>query len=139
MPKNFIFIVLVLAISGCTSIKKADSNSVEVWEHFSDVSSEKVNRLAREHCQMYGKQAQLEDHRPRSFLSSEYDEYRFRCVAKSALPNPIYAPPNSIKVEPPAPIKSNGLTIDSAATKCGELGFKSGTEAFGNCVLKLSR
>lgn len=30
-------------------------------------------------------------------------------------------------------------TIDSASVKCEELGFKRGTENFGDCVLKISR
>lgn len=34
---------------------------------------------------------------------------------------------------------SSGIGLDRAKEQCKELGFKSGTEAFGNCVLKLSR
>jgi len=38
------------------------------------------------------------------------------------------------------PIGNSGTSssIEVARKKCEELGFKSGTEAFGNCVLKLS-
>jgi hypothetical protein len=31
------------------------------------------------------------------------------------------------------------VDIDDAKAKCVDLGFKSGTEGFGNCVLKLSK
>ena len=32
-----------------------------------------------------------------------------------------------------------GLDLSQAKNKCNELGFKMGTEAFGNCVLKMSK
>jgi hypothetical protein len=139
MLKHLLFIVIVLTLSACTSVKKGDSNSVEVWEHFSDISSEKVNRLAREHCQMYGKQAQLADRKSRAFLDSEYDEYQFRCIEKPVVANPIFQPAFPVRRESVIPAQGAGLTIETAAKKCEELGFKSGTEAFGNCVLKLSK
>lgn len=41
---------------------------------------------------------------------------------------PVYQPPLS-----PA------VGMDDAKKKCADLGFKSGTETFGNCVLKLSK
>ena len=36
-------------------------------------------------------------------------------------------------------IKSQNFDIDSAKLKCNDLGFKSGTEGFGKCVLQLSK
>jgi len=36
-------------------------------------------------------------------------------------------------------ISSNTLNFDSAEKKCAELGFKKGTENFGNCVLKIAK
>jgi hypothetical protein len=38
-----------------------------------------------------------------------------------------------------APPAINSSTIDSASAKCVELGFKKGTEKFGDCVLKISK
>ena len=35
--------------------------------------------------------------------------------------------------------QSKAVGINDAKKKCADLGFKSGTEAFGNCVLKLSK
>lgn len=37
------------------------------------------------------------------------------------------------------PLPSPTVGIDDAKKKCADLGFKSGTETFGNCVLKLSK
>ncbi|WP_216185611.1 hypothetical protein [Polynucleobacter sp. MWH-HuK1] len=37
----------------------------------------------------------------------------------------------------PSPPATVGM--DDAKKKCADLGFKSGTEAFGNCVLRLSK
>jgi len=34
---------------------------------------------------------------------------------------------------------STGLNLEDARKKCQELGFETGTEAFGKCVLKLSK
>jgi hypothetical protein len=34
---------------------------------------------------------------------------------------------------------NNTPTMDQAKSKCLELGFKAGTESFGQCVLKLSK
>ena len=38
-----------------------------------------------------------------------------------------------------APPSTNSITIDSASAKCVELGFKKGTEKFGDCILKISK
>lgn len=34
---------------------------------------------------------------------------------------------------------TNNMTFDQAKSKCIELGFKSGTESFGQCILKLAK
>ena len=139
MEKHLFLILIIFVTSGCTSLQKGDKYGVEIWEHFTDISSEKVNRLAQEHCQMYGKQAQLENRKPRALLVSEYDEYQFRCVDKTATPNPIFQPPMPSRNEHQVPSQSTRMTIESASKKCEEIGFKLGTDAFGNCVLKLSK
>lgn len=60
----------------------------------------------------------------------------YKCISSAS--NNISAPPQlspqSISVTP-----SNNITIDVAKQKCQELGFKSGTEAFGKCVLQLTK
>lgn len=139
MVKNLFVVVIFLLLGGCTSIDKGDRFGVEIWEHFTEISPEKVNRLAREHCQMYGKQAQLEGHKPRSLLMSEYDIYQFQCVEKPAVGNPIFQSPMPSRIDLQLPSQPASMSIESATKKCEEIGFKLGTESFGNCVLKLSK
>lgn len=52
-------------------------------------------------------------------------------------PQPQYFAPRTQQPSPPSSINNNSL--DQFKTICKELGFKEGTEAFGNCVLKLSK
>jgi len=132
-------LIALFLIAGCTSIKKGDGYGVEVWEHFSDISSEKVNRLANEHCKMYGKQAELEGRKPRAFMVSEYDEFRFRCIEKPNTTQSIFQLPAPPKFDSRAPPQKQSMSIEDASQKCLDIGFKSGTETFGSCVLKLTR
>jgi hypothetical protein len=47
---------------------------------------------------------------------------------------------NPVLLSMPNTQKSNqNLSIDQSKEKCVELGFKSGTEGFGKCVLQLSK
>ena len=39
----------------------------------------------------------------------------------------------------PPPATSNSISIKDAKSKCSDLGFKTGTEDFGKCVLKLTK
>jgi hypothetical protein len=52
--------------------------------------------------------------------------YEYECMVNSA------PPPQVIP-------QRNQVTTDEAKTKCKELGFKGGTENFGNCVLRLTK
>ena len=139
MVRNLFVILIFLLLGGCTTIDNGDRYGVEIWEHFTDISPEKVNRLAREHCQMYGKQAQLDGHKSRSFLESEYDKYRFRCIETPVVTNPIFQPPLNNRIDRQSASQPASMSIESATKKCEEIGFKLGTESFGNCVLKLSK
>lgn len=110
-----------------------------VWEHFSDRSYSKVVRLANEHCNAFGKNAEIVDKKIGGFLKSEYDEYRFRC--EYSMQNSNNVGPSS---QPSIPTQKTGtsspmISLDDAKQKCGSLGFKTDTEAFGTCVLKISR
>jgi len=60
---------------------------------------------------------------------------------------PIQAPPQTpvdknSQVKPPSPNSGNsnqaGAGLEAAKKKCIDLGFKVGTESFGNCVLKVA-
>lgn len=135
---RFLILLATFMLVSCTSIKEGSSQGGVVWEHFSDKSYSKVVRLASEHCRSFGKSAEIYDKKINGFIESEYDEYKFRCVdnQQKLLTNPVpqpFNPGGSTFVPSPR------VSLDDAAQKCSSLGFKAGTEAFGNCVLKISR
>jgi hypothetical protein len=43
------------------------------------------------------------------------------------------------QIQVPVTPTTPNISIDDSKAKCADLGFKSGTEKFGDCVLKLSR
>lgn len=49
------------------------------------------------------------------------------------------APPVSTFQPNASPVQQNSTSMDNAKKKCSDLGFKSGTEGFGKCVLQLSK
>ena len=140
--KKVIFLALLLQLlSACTSthLNEGSSYGGVVRDHFSNRSYSKVVRLAEEHCRAFNKSHEMVDKENASFLKSEYDTYRFRCVA---------APKSTYEVSSPAPrATTDGLqnsapakiSLEDATQKCTSLGFQPGTENFGNCVLKISR
>jgi hypothetical protein len=61
--------------------------------------------------------------------------YTYRCSGvQRSVPQ---APTNLVEQTPPK--TSPSVSMVEAKSKCLELGFKVGSEAFGNCVLKLSK
>jgi len=67
---------------------------------------------------------------PNTLPSRVVQHYEFKCVSQVT----------------PAPIQQNQIqssplveSMESAKKKCTDLGFKSGTEGFGKCVLQLSK
>jgi hypothetical protein len=141
MKKIIIFTFFSLVLSACTSthLREGGSWGGVVKDHFSDRSYSKVVRLAEEHCRAFNKSHEMVDKENASFLKSEYDTYRFRCVA---------APKSSYEVSAPTPRSTSDslqnsapakVSLDDATQKCTSLGFQPGTESFGNCVLKISR
>ena len=61
------------------------------------------------------------------------DYWSYRCNGLN--PQPSTTPSTTIQ-KPPA---NNQGDVATAKSKCIELGFKTGTERFGNCVLQLSK
>lgn len=155
------FFVLTISLGGCgttsgvgypgfgTKVYKVDTDGSGgvIWSHFTDHSEEKVKLVASFYCQ----QKQLITTRltlesiGSLFSSSEFYKYSFRCGA----PVPV-APVNlgiPKMLDPPLENKSQNLPkvqdvdskLDQAKSKCAALGFKAGTEKFGDCVIQLSR
>lgn len=61
------------------------------------------------------------------------------CLIYRESEHTLIKPISSPKVPAYQAPKSSGVGIDDAKKKCADLGFKSGTETFGNCVLQLSK
>ncbi len=60
-------------------------------------------------------------------------QHYFSCLQNQKNITPIVTQSNSIVTQ------QNSSTIDDAKKKCSDLGFKTGTEGFGKCVLQLSK
>jgi hypothetical protein len=94
---------------------------------FSESDREKARQLANANCQYRGLGVAILGERDYSRMWRGY--YPYRCVRPQ--PNPTYsAPVNTVP---------SGVDLTAAREKCKDLGFKQGTETFGNCVLKLSK
>ena len=70
------------------------------------------------------------------------DDNRKMAIAQGAigLVKPASPSPSTkVKATTPSPTSSQGtkLSLSGAETKCAELGFKKGTEKYGDCVMKL--
>jgi hypothetical protein len=130
---NLLAVSLISVLLGCTSIRTDESSSTKVVirDHFITGSGyDEVMSQARNYCQQYGAKPVFIKKQDSSFLRSEYNYYYFDCVKDQP-----YIPPYKPSYAPPAPI----VTLDDAKAKCTNLGFKSGTEGFGKCVLQLSK
>jgi hypothetical protein len=71
---------------------------------------------------------------PATNFALSYREYS--CNGSTIIKEKVIAPPPAQK--PLEPTKQN-VSIEDAKNKCIDLGFKKDTEAFGTCVIKLSR
>ena len=97
-------------------------------DSFSESDKEKGRQLANANCQYRGLGVAVMGESGQSGLVWRA-YYPYRCVRPQLNPN-YSAPTNAIP---------SGGDLTAAKDKCKELGFKQGTEAFGNCVLKLSK
>jgi hypothetical protein len=55
------------------------------------------------------------------------------------IPDQITSSVSSSEVQQYSPVNPLAAGVEAAKGKCSELGFKNGTEKFGECVLRLSR
>ena len=70
---------------------------------------------------------------PKDFVSCEEIEKGFRAIEAA-----VYSQTRT-DLKPATPTVNNNLDLNSAKKECAELGFKAGTEKFGECVLQLLR
>jgi hypothetical protein len=62
-----------------------------------------------------------------------------RFVRAERIPGQITRPVSSSEVQKYPPVNPLATALEAAKGKCSELGFKIGTEKFGDCVLRLSK
>ena len=141
MKKPFLFFLLLVLlpvksfsedIEICRNIYNEDTNigyfcNGRLWEE---------NKLeAQNICMKYG-----------SILNeSKFSNYGkgmiiYSCVLPIKKPinlNSRKTGDNKLSLEPP--VKNSVINLESAKTKCKELGYKNKTEKFGNCVLELTK
>jgi hypothetical protein len=91
-------------------------------------SMAQIDSLASAHCAQYDSTAIFEK-KDWSILYRNF--YYYRCIKKASIP--------SERVGSPVTLEVNKQGIESSKKACSELGFKSGTEGFGKCVLQLSK
>jgi hypothetical protein len=66
-------------------------------------------------------------------MFTDYWQYNCNGLTQNSQENP--AP----LLMPNIPKGNQNLSIEQSKEKCSELGFKAGTEAFGNCILKITK
>jgi hypothetical protein len=156
--KDFLFFaVIVFSISGCgtssgvgyvwfgTGVNKEWGSGGEIWSHESTYTQEKVVRVANEFCSRNNlpRATVTSVSTPKSAVS-EYYKFNFQCDVKATptapVPQYIYQPQQpSYQTQQPSGVGSNSISLDTAKVKCADLGFKASTEAFGKCVLQLTK
>jgi hypothetical protein len=141
MYQSLVILSVTVLLSGCgtststsghlfmnhTYLLRDDGNGGKIyldstWGSYSDVIS-----VANQYCRE--KRLGTPSIGP-NILGRTVQHYEFKC-ATSVIP----APRQDEQIKSTPIINS----MESAKKKCSELGFKTGTEQFGNCVLKLSK
>jgi len=103
--------VLNQANSYCMSLGMGKPSIKKIWTGRNPILNEKAS------------DEEMRNTRPDQ-RSGEYDSHEFTCDLPQAVA--------------PSPSKAN-MSIDQAKDQCKDLGYKPGTEKFGNCVLELSK
>ena len=145
-----IFILFPVLLTGCATNGVADYRSIGINENvvleptigngYKGVLVEKppspegaLLTRAHEICSTRG--GLLEAPRNTHSAPIGWKFYSYRCSGFQRVATP--KAPSSI--EQAETKKTLSVSISEAKLKCADLGFKAGSEAFGNCVLKLSK
>lgn len=144
MKYTFILCTVFL-IASCTTTDNVGSVSFgtgidhdwgtggQVWSHQLSHSLSKVQYVSSQYCKKRGfGEPRLSAPAEPSFLTTEYYKYNFECGARldrfKDAPSPTVASSPSV---------SESTSMEKAKQKCIDLGFKIGTESFGECILKI--
>lgn len=125
-----ISILFVSLISGCAGFDIRQDNGKDRFTlHFATYSlkGDAINYAFRL-CTSRGYS--------RVLLTDKYDGF-YNHSATYLCQNPEVQTPATPRFIPTP--TSNNVSLEDAKSKCRDLGFKAGTEAYGNCVLKLSK
>lgn len=135
-----------------------------IVSHTSSYSITKVNEVAKEYCEKHGfsglrgvtLKSQTHTYNLFDFecieptaqpvveKSSEVDRLRAEAEASRQRQRQLEEQLNQARQQPPPtqpvlPPKTDRLSLEQAKIKCVDYGRKPGTEAFGKCVLELSK
>jgi hypothetical protein len=134
--------IFLFSLTGCTSIQKntESPNIIVIKSHFLTGSENNVNYYAKQHCGRYGATPVLREVKKGGMFFSESGQgemslYYFDCIRQPEVTKQV-VPQVTL---PTTPIKPAEVDLSDAKKKCSDLGFKSGTEGFGKCVLQLSK
>jgi hypothetical protein len=139
---------IVVALQGCASIVDHTNNLDDPYiieptpsNGFNGVlagrSSAKISDLEARViaiCAGRGGVRQGPTYKLAAVISGTY--YSYQCMGQ-AQANPQFPPTQH--VQQPVLNSTPKINIESAKAKCGDLGFKQGTEGFGKCVLQLTK
>ena len=146
---NKLFLIsLLIFISGCEGIrvKQYRTGGGMLYVPATEFEEAQVRARAEQECRAQNMMLnsisvnEKGDGTPFANTALGYRFYDFFC---DRLPDPVQL--NQVKTEQKE-MKTNGsiiipskINMDEAKDKCKSLGFKTGTEKFGNCVLELTR
>ena len=137
------FIILAsLLVTGCAGTSTEECLSCSTYVYNGNVyrrtgygSESEANQVARDFCAERGFNGD-----PSLGPAMRWNEgyyYQINCAARKTIPDaptalPINTPSSPAYIAP-------SVTITQAKEKCSDLGFKTDTEAYGSCVLKLTK
>lgn len=155
MQRIFIALFLMLLLSGCTAVRTsmiAGTQSPSVNNQYQGVLYVEFGTLSdarpvmQRECQYYGglNEVSIINRTPPGVVASINSmggTYWFYKCNGVSIQNQIIPKSNSETLSPrnDAPLVDNKITVEAARKKCSDLGFKAGTERFGECVLRLLR
>lgn len=105
---------------------------------------EKPSRLTKEqralnHCNKFNADWKLNYtpvHSGKSWVNGPWNDYEFYCIKKEVIVEDELD--TQVQSEIEVEEESADFDINEAIITCKDLGFKKGTEKFGECVLKLT-
>jgi hypothetical protein len=151
--KKLLFLFLLLLTSACgpfmTGIQD-HTNPLSVWHgpgpynnyigdfaSYQDATYNQIEGKASEYCSAYGGLKIKPYKTGNNDIPVSVTYWKYQCNGPQVVnhsPEPIRNPAPVISL----PTKQT-ISIDDAKQQCKDIGYKPGTEKFGNCVLELTK